>query len=116
MEIPSMKIDSKKEAYESSKPVLSLGGEGPEYPSGLCLYIDHETLEKLNFKNLPSVGEKFHLKGFAMVKSVSMNKSENGSEDKNVSFQITNLAMHTIEEESMERSLYGEADKARVIE
>jgi len=116
MEIPSMKTDSKKEAYESSKPVLSLQGEGPEYPYGLCISLDHETLEKLNFKSLPKVGEKFHLKGFAMVKSVSMNKMENGNEDKNVSMQITNLVMHTIEDESMESALYGEADKARVIE
>jgi len=116
MEIPSMKLNHKKEEAISGKPILSLGEDREAYPYGLCLRLDNETLEMLNFKELPKVGERFHLKGFAEVKSVSLNKSEKGEESKNVELQITNLMMHTIEDgNKIEQTMYGEAPKAKML-
>lgn len=48
--------------------------EGPAYPYGLRLCLDHDTIAALGFKDLPEVGHKMKL--VAMVEVCSTNESE----------------------------------------
>lgn len=62
-----------------------------EYPYGLGLYLDNETLEKLGVA-IPEVGESIELSAIAKIKSKSTNERE-GKKSMSVDLQITDLAL-----------------------
>lgn len=73
----------------------------PDYPYGLCLSFDQETLEKLNMDNDDvCVGDMIHLHAMAKVTSVSRNDNETLGPQCRIELQLTNIA--PMEDESDE--------------
>jgi hypothetical protein len=86
----SMK-NSPKKAEKSSK-VSMPSSPHEDYPYGLRLELDHDTLKKLGHDSLPKVGTKMSLHAKARVKSASENSSEGeDSPRRSVSLQITHM-------------------------
>ncbi|EOE5319663.1 MULTISPECIES: capsid staple protein [Providencia] len=86
MKMVNLKIST--ETFENSK------GESEtrdEYPYGLTLYLDNETLEKLG-ATIPDVGESIELSGIAKIKSKRTDERE-GKKTTSVDLQITDLAL-----------------------
>lgn len=85
-----------------------------EYPYGLELCLDCDTLEKLGVKELPAVGSVMKIQAMATVVSVSerMEHGEKDDTDKRMSLQITHMSLGSGPKKSVEESaaekLYGE--------
>lgn len=81
MRINEMEAKDRKETLLNEE--LSI----PQYPHGLCLYIDSESVKKLNLKKTPQIGEAMVLRAIAMVKEVEI---EEGQKDdmNNYSFKL----------------------------
>jgi len=82
--------DLKKEMAEE-KSVMSTR---PKYPYGLKIYLDHDTMEKLNLSGDLQVGESFPIT--AQVEVTSFEKSSRVEEPKvklSASLQITAIEM-----------------------
>jgi len=67
---------SKKDMAEEASPV-SAENQNP-YPYGACLHLDTDELEKLKIKELPAVGDEYHIRAVGRVTSVSSNESVGG--------------------------------------
>lgn len=66
------------------------------YPYGLCLNLDTDELDKLGIKDLPEVGDEYHIMAVGKVTRVSSSASEGqDSESRGISVQITMLCMDT---------------------
>lgn len=111
----------KKKAEERFKDGPTLAG--PDYPWGLCLNLGKAEIEKLGIKDLPEVGDEFHIYAVAKVTRVSQSATDKGDESKGVELQITHMgAMHEDEEEELApdrtglskaaKTLYGKAERA----
>ena len=78
----------KKEAANqfaiSNKP-----SDQPDYPYGLTLRFESDTLDKLGVKELPTPGEPMQLSVKANVVSVRSSKDEKGPERRVVELQVT---------------------------
>ena len=80
---------------------------GPEYPWGLQIRLEDESLAKLGIKSLPDVGGEFHLTVVAEVQSATETKMANGKTDRCVCLQITMMAIdleESAEDEKGEKS------------
>lgn len=71
-----------------------------EFPFGLEIRLDGESLEKLQLPGLPSVDDVFDLAGIAKVTSVSSVDRPDGPSEKHVSLQITDLGLYPSGERS----------------
>ncbi len=83
-----------KTAPTGGPVLLSSEAEEPGYPSGLCLYLNAETLRKLGIGegNLPQVGQEFAMR--ARVEVVSVSKSEGQIETGlQVELQVTHMQL-----------------------
>lgn len=97
MALVSLKM-SKKDMVEEASP------EQPQFPYGACLNLDTDELKKLGIKNLPSVGDEYHITAVGEVTSISERDTGNG-ESKSLSIQITMMELvHEDETESTEGS------------
>ncbi len=65
--------------------------EGPQYPYGLCIDLDDDTLEKLGITSLPAVGTAIQFTARAVVKSTSSNQYEGSEPESRMSLQITDI-------------------------
>lgn len=64
----------------------------PPYPYGLCLRLDGDELDKLGIKDLPAVGDEFHIQAVGCVTSISeMNSAD--SESRHVEIQIQMMGL-----------------------
>lgn len=84
------KADKAKEKKRYDKP-MSPGGD--EYPYGLHLRLDHDSLKKLGMKTLPKVGDKLHMHGHAHVIEVSEDHRDGEGPRRNVSVQLRKMAL-----------------------
>lgn len=111
MDLKSMKLD-KKEKDEYAKG--SMACERPDYPWGLSINLDDESLEKLGVDSvgkLPKVGDTMLCLCRVKVQSVSSSESasdENGAR-MNACLQITDFAWEPDSKDSAEEKLYGKA-------
>lgn len=80
-------INLKKEKEEKEMALMS----SMEYPYGLRLNLDHETLEKLGIKELPKMGAKVNLEAIAEVVSVSSHANMEGEVENCICLQITDM-------------------------
>jgi len=64
----------------------------PEYPYGLCLSLDDESLQKLGIDQLPDVGTVMHLVARVQVTSVSQYERTDGK-NRDISLQITDMEL-----------------------
>ena len=79
-----------------------------EYPYGLRVGLDSESLDKLNMTELPAVGTTMTLTAKVEVVSVSQYES-GGGEDRDVSLQITDMELRG-EGTSGPRKLYDKSN------
>lgn len=73
-------------------------GPENEYPWGLSINLENESMDKLGMKKLPKVGDKVVIHAEATVTSVSSNssvdsKSGKPSESRSVGIQINRMAL-----------------------
>lgn len=98
-------INMKMEKMEQGPAVPMCGHQ--EYPYGLRINLDHESLEKLGLSKLPEVGSELMI--MAKVQVVGTNESESieGGEYNNLSLQITDMKLEKTKKKSSEEALYG---------
>lgn len=82
---------SKKERKEANEPTKLGGPGGDDYPYGLHVHLDHESLEKLGMDKLPRVGQKLHLHAHAHVTEVSEEHRDGGKKHRRVALQLRKL-------------------------
>ena len=83
-----------------------------DYPWGLCIELNNETLKKLN-ATPQAVGSEVLITAKATIRSVSSRESEEGV-NHNASLQITDMAIGPVSGEqpkSAAQTLYGEGDE-----
>ncbi len=91
---------SKKDMAEEASPTA----DQSQYPWGACLNLDTDELKKLGIKDLPSVGDEYHIRAVGEVTSVSELDTGSG-ESKSLRIQITMMELvHEDESEAMENS------------
>ncbi len=90
MKLVDMKQSPAKEMAEISSPMKS---DGPQYPYGLRLCLDEQTITKLGFKELPSVKAKFTIECEVEVVALSCNESAMYGENRSMDLQIVAMAV-----------------------
>jgi len=103
MELKSMALTpaEKKEETAEYKP------QAPDYPWGLSLDLNDDSLEKLGIATLPQMGESFTMMAKVSVKSVS-SSTYNGKTNRSCCLQITEMALGTdLEPSAAADKLYG---------
>ena len=85
--------------------VETVAAESPEYPYGLRINLDNDTLAKLGIGELPAIDAEFKVVALACVVSVSQNDSQ-GSEEpyRSVELQIEMMEIKPAKEEEGEQS------------
>lgn len=102
-----MKMKPKK--MEPAIKQVGYEAEQPEYPYGLKIDLCNESLEKLQVKELPAVGEKFMVTALVSVCSTSINECCEGEAYKNVTLQITDMELKPLApKKPLKNMLYGE--------
>jgi hypothetical protein len=87
-----MKI-TKAEQEKRTEPSAAIGSSaGPDYPYGLQLQLDDETLTKLGLATLPKVGTAKTLIARVEVTSVSVH-DDKGTKRRSLSLQITECCL-----------------------
>lgn len=99
-----MKLTKKDKSDLKESAVLS---EAPEFPWGLSVNLDEDSLEKLKVEKLPEVGDEFEMIATVKATAVSENEDEDGTR-RSVSLQITDMALfHAGDKGKPEDRLYG---------
>lgn len=99
MDLISMKVANQSEPKETEI-------DKPEYPYGLSINLDNESLKKLGMEELPQVGDTMMVMAKVEVRSVSSYDTTEG-DDKNVSLQITEMVAKPKEGKSLAEKMYG---------
>ena len=68
--------------------------DGPEYPYGLRIHLDHESMKKLGMKDMPEVGSEVGFHGKAHVTGARAEKREGSDDTRHVELQMTHLGIH----------------------
>lgn len=84
----SMKLPKAKQAETAQ-----VSPRKQEYPWGLSLNLENESLEKLGIEHLPDVGTECTLRGVGKIVRVSQSASENDKNSRMIEIQITKLAL-----------------------
>jgi hypothetical protein len=107
--MPDKLIDlayTKAELKEEAKEMrVGLSGEPSKYPWGLCIRLEKEELDKLGIKQLPGVGDEYHMTIITTVTEVSQSAGMDRDDSACVALQITmaSVDMHeTAKEEKAE--------------
>lgn len=85
----SMRL-SKDEAMEKTEPSLA---DKPEFPFGLQVHLDQDSLSKLGIEELPEVGSKMRLNAIVEVSGVSQHETQNDKVRRHVDLQITDMEL-----------------------
>lgn len=103
----SMKRTAEEKKSEDHSEAICMD-ERDDYPWGLSIDLDEETMEKLEFSG--KIGDEFTLVAKVCVKSTHESASDNHS-NKTASLQITDMDLtKKADEKSAEELLYGEGD------
>lgn len=89
MALVNMKM-SAEEAREEYEPTAA---DAPEYPYGLSLNLDDESLAKLGITTLPAVGTTMTLTARVEVCSTSQYSNRKGENETSLSLQITDMEL-----------------------
>lgn len=93
-----MKI-SKAEHPMSMDEVLTQGGA--DFPRGLRISLEPAVLEKLDLPKLPEVGQMMGLHAVVEVVEVAIENAANGSRNKRLELQITDLELKDKSEDAV---------------
>lgn len=95
-----------EDGYETGSPAMPVG---PDYPYGLCLCLDNETMAKLNLDADCSVGDMIDVRAMCKVTSAS-EREVDGKPDRRIELQIVQMG---VEDEGAEDAPAPKNRKAR---
>lgn len=73
----------------------------PQFPFGLSITLDDESLSKLGIKALPAVGEQMIVVGVGPVESVSQNERSGSKRNRSVTIQLEQLEVGAVDDDSI---------------
>lgn len=105
-------LDKHKDA-DAMSPI----GAQNDYPHGLSVHLDHESLSKLGMHKLPKVGDKLHLHAHAHVTSVREEHRDGGKANRHIELQLRKMDLKSHAsgapgEEEMNEGMHQAVDKA----
>ena len=104
-----MKLD-KSEQKRLAEPTVA--AEAPEYPYGLEIQLQEDSIEKLGIKNLPKPGDKFRLYSEVVTVDVGSNANVSGKKRAHLTLQITAMVLAPAKDDkSASDALYGGEQK-----
>lgn len=107
----NMKLSEEKQKDMKSETVLG----GAEYPYGLQITLDNDSLLKLGIEELPDITSSIVIHAVAKVTSISINRNED-KENKQVALQITDMEIGRIKKDTrMEDKFYKQKDDERPV-
>lgn len=104
-----MKLIDMKRTVKSEKSTMLAEETRDEYPWGLRLSLDDETLTKLGMTELPAIDAEFKLVALACVVSVSQSERVDGEPHRSVELQLEQMLLVPGKEEDTE------GDKAKAM-
>jgi hypothetical protein len=72
---------------------------GDDYPYGLGVSLDHDSLSKLGIHTLPKVGSKIKLHAHAHVKSASEESRDGGQKTRRVELELRHMMLEALKPE-----------------
>jgi len=87
---------SKKESKKDTEPAKM---DMPEYPYGLKISLNTESLDKLGIKKLKAVGDYCKISGVGKVERVSESSDSYEEDHRDMSIQITKLSLEDYDED-----------------
>lgn len=99
-----MLTDMKRSNSNTDKETVE--ADSPEYPYGLSISLDAESMEKLNMSEMPEIGEEMLVMAKVRVTSLSQHEMEGSDKDKHVSLQITEMGLKDEEKRAADK-MYG---------
>jgi hypothetical protein len=106
-----MKLIDMKSTVEAERSTLMAPESREEYPYGLRLSLNSETLAKLGMTELPAIDAEFKLMALVCVVGVSQSESSEGEPYRTVDLQIEQMMLTPAKEEAGE----GSDDKAKAM-
>lgn len=106
-----MKLAARAKEGETMLGADAAEPDRPEYPYGLRINLDNETLTKLGMTELPEIDQEFKITALACVVSVSQHDNKGSDKpDRSVDLQIEMMDLLRASEEtkSAAERLYGE--------
>lgn len=104
MEMANMKLSEKNQKDYAQPMAVSK----PEYPYGLCICLDEETIAKLGITTLPKVGQAMTMQAKVEVRSVSESNSEDMGRQRRLELQITDMGLSNSKgKEDTAKAIYG---------
>lgn len=88
MELKNMKVENKPEMCEAT----AIKGPSCEYPYGLCLYLNEQTIKALGLKEMPKFGDELKIEAKVRVNRVTESNSLYGV-DRSIDLQITDMGI-----------------------
>lgn len=102
-DLVSMKLSEADRKEREKEMLASPSYEGEQYPWGLSLNLDNDTMKRLKLKGL-TAGQELSLVAVVKVTSSSTSSYDDGKETASASLQITDMAL---EMPSAKQSLAG---------
>ena len=94
MKFTSMKLSKKQKKAGMEVPTTASGSDGPDYPWGLEINLEKDSLEKLNLGATSfKIGETGMIHAKYEVTRLSETASSEGSGASSVNLQLTDLAL-----------------------
>lgn len=87
--MPMVNLKMSREERKEQTEVMAM--DEPQYPYGLCIDLDDDTLAKLGITSLPAVGTAIQFTARAVVKSTSSNQYEGSEPESRMSLQLTDM-------------------------
>jgi hypothetical protein len=97
-------VSMKKTKKEKAEMISEAKLDAPEYPYGLRISLDSDSMEKLGFSNPLAVGKKLKVEAMVEVVSSSKYDSQSGT-NVSMELQITEMELEQ-EKESSAKRLY----------
>lgn len=92
-----------EEKAESAADMFPTPMNQPDYPPGLCITLNEDTLEKLGLDEKDfDVGDMVHIQGMGLVTSKSTNAGADGADKCRIEIQITHLASENEDDENQD--------------
>lgn len=99
-----------KEAKEYASPSTAVA-DAPQYPYGLRIELNNESLDKLDVGDMPTIGDRFTVTCTVEVCGCSSHTERDGDENRSLSLQITKMAMVPVAtQKSTAEKLYAKGD------
>jgi hypothetical protein len=106
MKMNDMRVTAAEKAAREVKCAMRCDGDdGPDYPWGLSINLDQDSLAKLGITTMPKLGDVLHIEGIAKVNSLSENSSEGSDDTRCVGLQI--MILGTAEESETKEATAG---------